>query len=260
MDVSTIVGFIAGFSAMILGFTIEGGHIGALFSVSGAIIVLGGTIGATVFSFPLETLKNVPTLIKIAFTNRVYDFAGLIEEIVRLADQARREGLLSLEQNLEEIGDPFLRQGLQLVIDGVEATLLRDLLETEIYCMEERHRQGISLFESAGGYAPTMGIIGTVMGLVHVLGNISTPEKLAPAIAAAFIATLYGICTANLLWLPISYKLKFKHGKEKLYRELALEGILALQAGENPAFIRQKLLVFLDYKTRLLEEKRREEA
>ncbi|HHW40695.1 MAG TPA: flagellar motor protein [Syntrophomonadaceae bacterium] len=259
MDISTVVGLIAGFAALILGFILEKGSIGALFSLSAVVIVLGGTIGATIFSFPMESLKNVPVLIKIAFKEQAYNFLALIDDIVRLADQARREGLLSLEQNLEEIQNPFLRLGLQLVIDGVEGTLLQDLLETEIYCMEERHKNGISLFEAAGGYAPTMGIIGTVMGLVHVLGNMSTPEKLAPAIAAAFIATLYGISTANLLWLPIASKLKFKHHKEKLYRELAMEGILALQAGENPAFIRQKLRVFLDQRTRVLEERGREE-
>lgn len=221
--------------------------------------MIGGTIGATMASFPLEDLKTLPAILKTAFKERKYDYPVLIQEIVQLANQARREGLLSLEQNLPEIEDSFIRLGIQMVIDGIEGTLLRDLLETEIYCMEERHKNGISIFEAAGGYAPTMGIIGTVMGLVHVLGNMEHPEDLGPAIAVAFIATLYGVSTANLLWLPIAGKLKNKSKKERLYRELALEGILALQAGENPSFIREKLFAFLDQKTRLLEQKEREE-
>lgn len=259
MDIATITGIITGFTAIIIAFIIEGGSPGSLISETAAMIVLGGTLGATVISFTLEELKKVPILMKIAFRRQEYDFVSLIDVIVQLADQARREGLLSLEQNLSDIQDPFLRLGIQLVIDGVEGTLLQDLLETEIYCMEERHKNGIAIFESAGGYSPTMGIIGTVMGLVNVLGNMDDPGSLGPAIAVAFIATLYGITFANLFWLPIGAKLKSKHKREKLYRELSMEGILSLQAGENPAFIREKLRVFLDHKERERETGRREE-
>ncbi len=259
MDVTTLGGLLLGVAALILAFVLEGGTVGALFSHTALLIVIGGTIGATVISFPLEDLKTVPALLKTAFREKKYDFIGLIQQLMQLADQARREGLLSLERNLAEIDDPFLKLGLQLAIDGTEATLLRDLLETEIYCMEERHRNGIALFEAAGGYAPTMGIIGTVLGLVHVLGNMERPEDLGPAIAVAFIATLYGVSTANLFWLPIAAKLKNRSKKERLYRELALEGILSIQAGENPALIREKLRVFLDQRQRALEEARRGE-
>lgn len=259
MDITTWTGLVIGIAALVLGFILEGGTIGSLFSHTAALIVVGGTIGATVLSFSLEELKTIPALLKTAFQERRYNFILLIQELVRLADHARREGLLSLEQYLPEIKDPFIKLGLQLVIDGTEATLLRDLLETEIYCMEERHQNGIAIFEAAGGYAPTMGIIGTVMGLVHVLGHMERPEDLGPAIAVAFIATLYGVSTANLIWLPIAAKLKNKSKKERLYRELALEGILAIHAGENPAFIREKLRVFLDQKSRALEEKERKE-
>ncbi|HHY40275.1 MAG TPA: flagellar motor protein [Syntrophaceticus sp.] len=253
MDITTILGLLAGFGALAIAFILEGGTLGALVSVSAALIVLGGTFGATVLSFTFEELKKVPVLIRVAFQNQYYDHHRLINEIVRLADQARREGLLSLEQNLDEIDDPFLKLGVQLVIDGIEGSLLQGLLETEIHCMEERHKTNISIFEAAGGYSPTMGIIGTVMGLVHVLGHMDEPSKLGPAIAMAFIATLYGISFANLLWLPFASKLKIKHKKELFYRELCLEGILSLQAGENPAFIREKLLVFLDRKQRNIQ-------
>ncbi len=252
MDITTIVGLIAGFAALIIAFLIEGGTMGALSSATAALIVLGGTFGATIISFNYEELKKVPAILRVAFQNQVYDFRFLIDEIVRLADQARREGLLSLEQNLDEIEDPFLRLGVQLVIDGVEGTLLQGLLETEIYCTEERHRSGIAIFEAAGGYSPTMGIIGTVMGLINVLGRMDDPGALGPAVAMAFIATMYGIGFANLFWLPIATKLKNKHKEEMFYREICLEGILSLQAGENPAFIREKLLAFFDRQDREL--------
>jgi chemotaxis protein MotA len=250
MDITTIVGLLSGFAALIIAFVMEGGTMGALSSATAAIIVLGGTFGATVLSFTAEELKKVPAILRICFQSRQYDFHSLIDEIVRLSDQARREGLLSLEQNFEEISDPFLKLGVQLVIDGVEGTLLQGLLETDIYCMEKRHKSGIAIFEAAGGYSPTMGIIGTVMGLVNVLGRMDDPGSLGPAIAVAFIATLYGVGFANLLWLPIATKLKTKHQKEAFYREICLEGILSLQAGENPAFIREKLLVFFDRRQR----------
>jgi chemotaxis protein MotA len=259
MDITTLLGLLAGFGALMIAFIMEGGTLGALASASAALIVLGGTIGATVLSFTLEELKKVPTLIRIAFQNQTYDFHKLINEIVQLADQARREGLLSLEQDLDEIEDPFLKLGIQLVIDGIEGSLLQGLLETEIHCMEERHKNGIGILEAAGGYSPTMGIIGTVMGLVNVLGHMDEPDTLGPAIAMAFIATLYGIAFANLLWLPFAAKLKSKHKKELFYRELCMEGVLSLQAGENPAFIREKLLVFLNKKERNLQSEGGEE-
>ncbi|NLK51627.1 MAG: motility protein A, partial [Syntrophomonadaceae bacterium] len=139
---------------------------------------------------------------------------------------------------------------LQLIIDGTDPELTRNMLETEMYAVSDRHKVGIGMFESAGGYAPTMGIIGTVMGLVHVLGNLSDPGSLGPAIALAFIATLYGVGSANLIWLPIASKLKNKSGKETLIQELIIEGILSIQAGENPTIIREKLLSFLGPESR----------
>jgi chemotaxis protein MotA len=258
MDITTIVGLIVGFAAMIIAFVLEGGSLGALISPTAGLIVLGGTIGATILSFTMDELKKVPALLKISFQSQVYDFNILIDQIIQMADQARREGLLSLEQNLSEIQDPFLKTGVQLAIDGVEGTLLRDILETEIYCMGERHRNGISIFEAAGGYSPTMGIIGTVMGLVNVLGHMDDPGSLGPAIAMAFIATLYGVGFANLLWLPIATKLKNKHNKESLYCELALEGVLSLQAGENPSLIQEKLRAFLESSAQKSETQREE--
>ncbi len=255
MDIATIVGLIIGFAGVVGGFLLEGGLIDALVSETAFCIVVGGTIGATVISFSLEELKKVPAFTKEAFVEEKYDLQGLIQEMVSLANRARREGLLSLEQKLKDVDDAFLRRGLQLVVDGVESSRLRDMLETEIYCSNQRAKTGVEIFETAGGYAPTMGIIGTVMGLVNVLGNISNPDELGPSIAIAFIATLYGIGTANLIWLPIAAKLKVRNKKKLLYKELALEGIMSLQAGEASSLMREKLLAFIDDAERkLLEE------
>lgn len=245
MDVSTLFGLIIGFTCVIASFVIEGGKIGALYSTSALLVVLGGTIGATVISFSLDNLKNFPSLIALAFKVKKYDLNELIQQFVTFADQARREGILSLENSIENIDDTLLKSGLQLIIDGIETPVFRDLLDNEVAYMEERHDKGIAIFETAGGYSPTMGIIGTVMGLVHVLANMSSPETLAPAIAVAFIATLYGIGFANLLWLPIAAKLKSKSSEEILYHSLTVEGLLAIQEKENPNFIREKLLALL---------------
>jgi chemotaxis protein MotA len=256
MDFATIGGIGFAIVMLISAFLLEGGVLGSLFTLTAAMIVFGGTIGATVTSFSMEDLKTVPSAFKDAFIQRSYDIHGLIKEMVQLANMARREGLLSLEQRLKTVEDPFVRHGLQLVVDGVESSRLRDMLETDIYCAKQRAKVGIEIFETAGGYGPTMGIIGTVMGLINVLGNMDNPDELGPAIAVAFLATLYGIASANMLWLPIATKLKGRSKAKVLYKELALEGIMSLQAGEASSLMKEKLLAFVDEKERdLLEEK-----
>jgi chemotaxis protein MotA len=246
MDLATIIGFVVGVCSLIAGFVWEGGHLGALFQPSAALIVFGGTIGATMFSFAPQDLKVVPQLIMLALRNKPYDTARAIEDIVSMAEEARREGLLYLENRLPEIDDPYLKKGLQLVIDGTDPELVKNILEVEIYTIEERHHIGSSIFEAAGGYAPTMGIIGTVMGLVHVLGSITSPENLGPAIAVAFMATLYGVGSANVLWLPLASKLQNISQKEILLKQLIMEGIVSLQAGYNPILIRERLVAYLN--------------
>jgi chemotaxis protein MotA len=247
MDFATLGGLILGLSSLLLAFILEGGKAGALYSYTALMIVLGGTIGATAISFSTQDLKRAPGLIAMAFKSRTYDNMELIERLVGFANQARRDSVLSLEESLDELDDNFLKSGLQLIIDGIETSVLQDILENEIFYMEERHQGGIAIFEIAGGYSPTMGIIGTVMGLVHVLGNMSTPEKLAPAIAVAFIATLYGVGLANIFWLPMAAKLRARDQMELLYRRLTVEGLLSIQEKENPNFIKEKLESFLNH-------------
>lgn len=245
MDISTIVGIVVGFAALIVGFVLEGGHIGSLFLLPPALIVFGGTFGAVFASFPLKEMKKFPTWFKIAFTDKSFGTAEAYETLVRFAEKARREGLLSLEQELETVEDRFTRQGMQLVIDGTDPDVTREILESNIMVMEKRHKVGIAVFEAAGGYGPTLGIIGTVMGLVHVLGNLSDPDSLSKSIAGAFIATLYGVASANLLWLPIATKLKQKDKAEVAAMEMVLDGILSIQAGENPSILKEKLKTHL---------------
>jgi len=241
MDVSTIIGIIAGVGSLIVGFLLEGGSLGSLGQLSAAIIVFGGTTGAVITSFPLAELKKLPQWLRTAFTTQSFGTTEAYDTLVRFAEKARREGLLSLEQELETVTDRFTRQGMQLVIDGTDPEITREILESNIAVLEKRHKVGITVFEAAGGYSPTLGIIGTVVGLVMVLGNLSDPGTIGHAISSAFIATLYGVASANLLWLPIATKLKMKDKAEVCAMEMVLDGILSIQAGENPSILKEKL-------------------
>ncbi len=244
-DITTLAGLIIGLGALLVANSMEGGGISSLVNPSAALIVFGGTLGATLVSFPLERLRVVPALLAHAFTERQLPPMELVAMFVQMAERARREGLLSLEERVQELGDAFIRKGVLLVVDGTDPEVVRTILETEVGLLERRHQAGYAVLEAMGGYAPTMGIIGTVMGLINVLGGLENPSELGPAIAVAFVATLYGVSSANLLWLPMASKLKAKSQAELLSRELILEGILAVQAGENPRVVREKLLTFV---------------
>ena len=256
MGLTTIIGIGLAIGSLIFSFTMEGGKLSDLFSLTALLLIFGGTIGATMVSFSFTELMAVPQLMKKILAGGHQDEVGVIEEIVSMADTVRREGLLYLENKLPQLGDPFMRKGIQLIVDGTDPQLVRNILETELYAIEERHHSGYQIFETAGGYAPTMGIIGTVMGLVKVLGSLASPETLGPAIAMAFIATLYGVGSANIFWLPVAEKLKNISKKETMLRELEIEGILSLQAGSNPMLIRERLTAFLNpaHKKKFLEE------
>ncbi|MEW5954398.1 MAG: flagellar motor protein [Bacillota bacterium] len=245
MDIMAVGGLIIALCSLVLGFLSEGGHLDALLAPSAALIVFGGTIGATVISFSLKEIKTIPALLKIIFMNKLPEPGETIDLLVSMAEEARREGLLYLENRLSEVNDPFLRKGVQLVVDGTDPEVVKAILEVEVYSQQERHSTGANIFETAGGYAPTMGIIGTVMGLVHVLGNVESPEGLGPAIAMAFMATLYGVVSANVIWFPLGAKLQNLSKKELLQREIMMEGIISLQAGYNPVLIRERLTAFL---------------
>jgi chemotaxis protein MotA len=248
VDLTTIIGILLGIISLIGGYLLEHGILGALFVISAAIIVFGGTFGAVILSFPLSQLKKFPAALGMAFKEPKYNPEIVIEDMVDMATVARREGVLALEQRAQEHPNPFLKDGLMMVVDGTDPELTRQILELEMDSIEHEHESMAKIFEAAGGYAPTMGIIGTVMGLIQVLGNLSTPETLGPKIAVAFTATLYGVASANVIYLPIANKIKTRSKSMIAEMELMLEGILALQAGENPQLIKKKLSSFIHRK------------
>ncbi|WP_438435375.1 flagellar motor protein [Gorillibacterium sp. sgz500922] len=245
MDITTIIGILLGFISLIAGFALEGGHLASLWIYTAAIIVFGGTFGAVIISFPLSSLKDLPAAFGMAFKESKRNPAQIIDEIVDMATIARREGVLALEQRAQDHPNPFLREGLLMVVDGTDPDLTRQIMELEMDALEDKYEGYAKMFDSAGGYAPTIGIIGTVLGLIHVLGNLEDPDTLGPKIAVAFTATLYGVASANLIYLPIGTKIKNRSKALVSDMELMLEGILALQAGENPQLIKKKLTSFL---------------
>ena len=255
MKASTAIGIAAAFCGLLLGALMEGSAVGAFFNIPAMLIVLGGTFGATLASTSMEAMKRIPSLYKKAMSSEKPDLGGRVEMLVSLADRARRDGLLALEGEIEQLDDEFTRKGLQLVVDGTEPELVLQVLENEIDGTSGRHGEGRSVFEKAGGFAPTMGIIGTVMGLVHVLENLDQPATLGPAISGAFIATLYGVASANVVFLPIGNRLKHISEAEIALRELTIEGVLAIQAGDNPRIVADKLMAFVPPEERQAAEK-----
>jgi chemotaxis protein MotA len=241
MKPATGIGVFAAAAAILLSAMMEGTSPAAFIDIPAMIIVFGGTGGVTLASVGMDGMKRIPALYKLVLSPDPPDFSGRVALLVSMAEQARREGLLALDAKVEEIDDEFTKKGLQLVVDGIDPDLVRDILEAEIDGMSARHHAGAAPFEKAGGFAPTMGIIGTVMGLVHVLQNLSAPSTLGPAISSAFIATLFGVGSANVVYLPIANRLKAISSEEAELRGLTLDGILAVQAGDNPRVVADKL-------------------
>lgn len=254
MDIATLIGIIVGLAALVGGFMLEGGQLGGLLQITAALIVFGGTFAAVLISFPVAKLRTVPKALALAFMTKSQAQDDVIEDIVGMSSISRREGVLALEKKAAEHQDPFLREGIQLVVDGTERAMVRQIMELEIDAVAKKYEGYAKIFESAGGYAPTMGIIGTVMGLIHVLGSLSEPTALGPSIALAFTATLYGVASANLIFLPIASKIKSRCDDEIDRMDMMLEGILSIQNGDHPLLVRRKLESFTAETTRLLPE------
>lgn len=245
MDLATIIGVVVAFGALGASVMLEGGNLRELLSIPALVIVFGGTFGATLISVPLVDFLRLPNLLKLAFFPHAFRHAETAREIVRLAGLARRNGLLALESEVATLQDPFLTKGLSLVIDGTDSEMIRETMETEIMTMEARHKAGAKVFTLLGGLAPTMGVIGTVMGLVNMLANVDEPSSMGPAIATAFLATLYGVASANLLFLPLGTKLAARSIEELHQREILLEGLMSMQAGLSPMVVEERLKSFL---------------
>jgi chemotaxis protein MotA len=245
-DLSLVIGMGVGFGGILMGFIMEKGNPASLIGLSALVIIIGGTFGALMISFSVKDVTSVGKYFSQALVAAQMPSAEMADKITELAEKARKEGLLNLEEIVEELEDPFLKKGLKLVIDGVESDTIEEMLENDISLFEMKQKHVVAFFEAAGGYSPTMGIIGTVTGLVLVLGNLGgDASELGHSIAAAFIATLYGIGFANLIWLPVGVKLKNKLKYEIQARKMVVTGILSIQHGESPTIVKQKLEGYL---------------
>jgi chemotaxis protein MotA len=244
MDKTTIPGIFVGIGLILLGQHMEGGHPGSLLMLSAAAIVLGGALGAVMVATPFAELVGGLKMLKTAITDKKSDIPVLMTQIVELAVVARRDGVLALEGKLAEIKDPFLKRALGFLVDGVEASVARTSLEQEIEMEAEEGNANLKMYEQFGGFAPTVGVLGAVLGLIHVMENLNDPSKLGPGIATAFVATVYGVGSANLIALPLATKLKRKVALEKERKTLIAEGVLSIQEGLNPRILEEKLKAF----------------
>lgn len=240
------MGIIIGIVAISVGMVLKGASLTALINPAAFMIIIAGTAAALLNAFPMEHIKKFPTLIKMIFKGRqLMPKQQLLVFFSEMSQVARREGLLALESRVSDVEDPFLRNGLMMVVDGMDADFVSDVLEAEVMAMEERHRNGALIFSQAGMYAPTLGVLGAVIGLIAALGNLDDIDALGHSIAAAFVATLLGIFTGYVLWHPFANKLKIMSKAEVELRKMMIEGILSLQAGDSPVAVESKLQVFI---------------
>jgi len=245
MDKATIIGIILGIGAVLGGQALEGGSLHSIMQLTAAIIVLGGTFGAVFLSYPFQNVIGSFKDIKIILKEPPQDPFHIIGLITQYANKARKEGILSLEKELSTIEDAFLKKALAMAVDGVEPHHIREAMELELEYLDEHGKLNSKVWKAAGGYAPTVGILGAVLGLIHVMENLNDPSKLGSGIAVAFVATVYGVGSANLLFLPFSTKLEVRHRHQMIIKEMILEGVIAVSTGENPRLIEEKLYSFL---------------
>lgn len=250
MDIASILGFIIGIGSLILGYTMDNGNFQSLWLVSALIIVVGGSLGSVSLTYGMSSLTKMPLLYAKTFIKKKSTLSKKIDYIVMISENARKEGILSIEKIIEdnstkEQPDPLLKRGVLMVIDGADLEQIRELLETELYVLEKNKKNEIAMFEAFAGYAPAYGMIGTIIGLIQVLSNMESPEQMTSSIAVAFITTLYGVFIANLFCLPIAAKLRRQLQQLLLEKEMIIEGICAIRNGVNPKTLRDKLSIYL---------------
>jgi chemotaxis protein MotA len=245
MQFGPLIGILVALLCVVGGNALEGGHLGSLVGGPAAIIVIGGTIGAVIVQFPGSTLSGAMRAAAGTFKKSSVDPQKLVDEIVDYANRARRDGILALEKVAATASHPFLMKALTMAIDGADSTSLRQTMEIAIGQHEEHGEDGAKVFEAGGGYSPTVGIIGAVLGLIHVMANLSDINAVGHGIAAAFVATIYGVAVANILFLPFAGRIKFRVRDEVQGMELMLTGVLAIQEGMNPKLVRERLSEFL---------------
>ena len=246
MEKSTVIGLIAGFVSVFVGMILKGAPLSSMNNPAAFLIIIGGTFACLFNAFPMDVVAKLPTLFKLLFrAENGESKVELVRLFVELSQLARREGILALEGRIADIEDPFFRNGLSMVIDGMDPDFVSDVLDAELAVMEERHSEARSVLTQAGTYAPTLGVLGAVVGLIAALADLSDVNKLGHAISAAFIATILGIFTGYVIWLPFANKLKVKSANEIAHKRMIIEGILSLQAGDSPTAIQAKLMVFI---------------
>jgi len=245
MDILSVLGLLVALGAVLGGQWLEGGHLSSLLQVTAFFIVIGGTLGAVMLQSRLPVFADGIRLARWVFQAPPCDFRGLIHRVIHWSNVARRGGLLALEPQLRIEKGAFEVKGLQLLIDGADPATIREILERDIDTFEDNHRASIRVWESAGGYAPTLGILGAVIGLIHTMENLTDPGKLGAGIAVAFVATIYGVGAANLLFLPIAHKLKALVTRECRRREMLIDGLVGVANGENPRIIQGRLEGYL---------------
>lgn len=245
MDILSILGIILALGSIVVGQHLEGGHLSSILQLTAFIIVGGGTLGAVMLQFPMPVFMKAIKSAKMVFFNVHADAKGLIAQLVELSNLSRKQGLLALEGKIKSLEDPLLKKGLQMVVDGTEPAKIREVLEVEVEMFEEEFANAGKVYDGFGGYAPTVGIIGAVLGLIHVMENLADPSKLGGGIAVAFVATVYGVAAANLFFLPMGGKIKMKAKELVMARTMIIEGLVSLAQGENPRMIEEKLSGYL---------------
>jgi chemotaxis protein MotA len=249
MDLGTLLGIVSGFGLVIIAMSLGGG-LGTFINAPSIMIVCGGTMGAVLINYPISDVLGVIKVAKNAFFSQEVKTEKIMEMLIEMSKVSRREGILGLEKTLKDIKDPFFVKGMTLMIDGIEPAKLSELLDTEVEYIEERHRSGAEIFMTMGNFAPAMGMIGTLIGLVKMLMQMDDPSSIGPSMAVALITTFYGVILANLVFLPISGKLKTRSAQELATKQLIMSGILSVQSGDNPRLLEQKLHSFVSPKER----------
>lgn len=247
MDIATIIGVVSAFGLVLMAI---GGGIGSFINAPSVLIVVGGTIGATLIAYPLKDVMGVVGVVKNAFFNKEYKESDTISMLVDFASKARKDGILALENETKDLEDLFLTRGIQLAVDGQEPEAIENILCTEIDAIKKRHKLGADVLATMGTISPAMGLIGTLIGLVQMLQNMSDPSSIGPSMAVALLTTFYGAVMANILFNPLASKLRTKSTNEMNVKELILEGVLSIVAGDNPRIVEQRLHAFLQPKRR----------
>ena len=245
MDTSSLVGTLLALAGILAGLLLEGGHIGQILQPTAAMIVFGGTIGAVMIQYPLDVVMAAAKRLLRAFFHRDAEAEATIKQLIAFANKARRSGIVSLDQDLASIQDPFLKQAVMLAVDGTEPAELRKIMELQIENHFELEEKVPAVFESAGGFSPTIGIIGAVMGLIQVMQRLDHMDEVGRGIAVAFVATIYGVGVANIFFLPVAGKLRHRIREEQVFKQMALEGVISILEGMNPRMIELKLESFL---------------